>query len=154
MDQRQNHKVHLYQGLLLLDTDLYTYCILFSTNLTSLKSSHSPGCCFTLKDHLQVQIWWVQIFSDPPWQPLVTVQCCPFVWNLTKWPKHSSNWVTCIFWENNSSHNNITKQCRFPSFYSKVFANENGFAGDLKHWDIPFWSQKHKEHMFRLRNKI
>lgn len=62
--------------------------------------------------------------------------------------------MTCNFWKNNPSHNNITKQCHFPCFYSQAFANENGFAEDLKHWDIPFWSQKHKEHLFRLRNKF
>ncbi|XP_067042625.1 uncharacterized protein [Acropora muricata] len=35
----------------------------------------------------------------------------------------------------------------------QAFANENGFAEDLKHWDIPFWSQKHKEHLFSFREE-
>lgn len=137
-------------------TQTFILIVSFSPPIWHLWSPHiSLDVALLSKDHLRVQIWWVQVF-DPLCQPLVTVQCCQFVWNLTKCRKHGSNWVICntYFWENNLSHNNITKQCRFPCFYSKVFANENGFAGDLKHWDIPFWSQKHKEHMFRLRNKF
>jgi len=36
----------------------------------------------------------------------------------------------------------------------KAFAQENGFIGDLKHWDIPFWSQKQREHLFRLEKDL
>ena len=35
-------------------------------------------------------------------------------------------------------------------FFFKAFAEENGFVGELKHWDIPFWSQKQREHLFRF----
>ena len=34
-------------------------------------------------------------------------------------------------------------------FFFKTFAQENGFVDDLKHWDIAYWSQKQKEHLFR-----
>lgn len=34
-------------------------------------------------------------------------------------------------------------------FVLKAFAHENGCVGHLRHWDIPFWSQKQKEHLFR-----
>lgn len=30
----------------------------------------------------------------------------------------------------------------------QAFSHENGFSGDLKHWDIPFWSQKQKKYLF------
>lgn len=38
----------------------------------------------------------------------------------------------------------------FKFFFFKAFAEENGFVGELKHWDIPFWSQKQREHLFRF----
>ena len=43
--------------------------------------------------------------------------------------------------------------CLFVCFvfcFFKAFAEENGFVGELKHWDIPFWSQKQREHLFRF----
>ena len=39
---------------------------------------------------------------------------------------------------------------RFVFCFFKAFAEENGFVGELKHWDIPFWSQKQREHLFRF----
>ena len=38
----------------------------------------------------------------------------------------------------------------FVFCFFKAFAEENGFVGELKHWDIPFWSQKQREHLFRF----
>ncbi|XP_078349101.1 uncharacterized protein LOC144634035 isoform X1 [Oculina patagonica] len=35
----------------------------------------------------------------------------------------------------------------------QAFAQENGFVGDLKHWDIPFWSQKQREHLFSFTDE-
>jgi len=35
----------------------------------------------------------------------------------------------------------------------QAFAQENGFIGDLKHWDIPFWSQKQREHLFSFTDE-
>ena len=42
--------------------------------------------------------------------------------------------------------------CFFFCFF-KAFAEENGFVGELKHWDIPFWSQKQREHLFRFEQE-
>lgn len=33
------------------------------------------------------------------------------------------------------------------------FAQENGFVDDLKHWDIAYWSQKQKEHLFSFTDE-
>ena len=38
----------------------------------------------------------------------------------------------------------------FVFCFFKAFAEENGFVGELTHWDIPFWSQKQREHLFRF----
>ncbi|KAJ7340323.1 hypothetical protein OS493_003059 [Desmophyllum pertusum] len=35
----------------------------------------------------------------------------------------------------------------------QAFAQENGFIGDLKHWDISFWSQKQREHLFSFTDE-
>ncbi|KAM7427756.1 hypothetical protein ABFA07_021165 [Porites harrisoni] len=35
----------------------------------------------------------------------------------------------------------------------QAFAEENGFVGELKHWDIPFWSQKQREHLFSFTDE-
>lgn len=33
------------------------------------------------------------------------------------------------------------------------FAQENGFVDDLKHWDIAYWSQKQREHLFSFTDE-